>query len=281
MSVELLTNTKIDRLRIAPLRKLSDFESAWADDVDLLALADSGQGRFVVGFAVSQRLIESALRLRYEVFNVELEKGLLTSRDSWMDWDQFDDQMTHCVLIDRHNGEVVGTYRLQVAKDGRALYCAQEYDLAPLEPLLPTSIECGRACIAKSHRSPQSVLQLWTGIGAFMQMHEAVHVFGCCSLTSIDPDDGWRAMKTLRRFGWLHPRLIARARPDYSCGDAAREFEEELGPAIPLPKLFHAYMRLGAKVVSEPAVDRAFGTVDFLVMIDRREVNRSALALAL
>jgi hypothetical protein len=66
----------------------------------------------------------------------------------------------------------------------------------------------------------------------------------------------------------LHDTLLLPARESYSCGPASREFDDDLGPAEPLPKLFSAYLRLGGKIISEPALDRAFGTVDFLVLVD-------------
>ena len=54
-------------------------------------------------------------------------------------------------------------------------------------------------------------------------------------------------------------------------------YAPDLGNAIPLPKLFRAYMSLGAQVISEPALDREFGTVDFLVMLDGHWVALSKL----
>jgi len=279
MPAEFLFQPHTPPFSTAEIRQLSDFGAASRDGIDVLTLQPEPLGRYFTGFAVSPRAIESALRLRYQVFNVELNEGLMASRQTGLDRDTFDDQMVHCVLIDSEINEVVGTYRLQSARDQRPLYSAQEYDLAPLTPLLPQAVECGRACIAKAHRSPQSVLQLWAAIGAYMQMQNAFHLFGCCSLTSIDPDDGWRAMQTLRRYGWLHPEFFLKPMPEYSCGSTELEHDPAIGDAIPLPKLFHAYMRLGAKVISQPAIDRQFGTVDFLVMIDRRQVNMSTLAI--
>ncbi len=41
--------------------------------------------------------------------------------------------------------------------------------------------------------------------------------------------------------------------------------------------LLSASLRLGAKVLSEPAYDRRFGTIDFLVMLDAQGVGLSSL----
>ena len=40
-----------------------------------------------------------------------------------------------------------------------------------------------------------------------------------------------------------------------------------------MPKLFGTYLRYGAKVCSDPAIDRFFGTIDFLALIDVRDVD--------
>ena len=92
-----------------------------------------------------------------------------------------------------------------------------------------------------------------------------------------DPDDGWRALRTVRDKGYLHADLYLPAVESCSCGDPERERDTSLNGDLKLPKLFSTYMRLGAQVISEPAIDRDFGTVDFLVLMDAHEVTLSQL----
>jgi putative hemolysin len=250
-------------------------------DVDFLELPGCSSGALRVGYAGSEKAIRAAQRLRFEVFNEELNEGLLASLATGRDEDPFDAQMTHLLIVERGTDRVVGTYRLQTkatAAAHRGLYAAEEYDLATLEPWLKNGVECGRACVAADHRSFAAVLLLWKGIVAFSCLTGCPWLFGCCSVTTLDPNDGWRAMKTLREAKCLHPTLMAPATPAFSCGEPSRENAPEIGGAIELPKLFSAYMRLGALVVSEPALDRAFGTVDFLVMLDARSIRLAALS---
>lgn len=256
-----------------------DFERR-REQVDFLALPHRPADRYVAGFASSRRCIEAAQRLRFEVFNLELEEGLASSLATGLDRDRYDDQMTHLVLLDQASGAVVGTYRLQTVthalKTG-GIYSGQGYDLAPMEPYFPESVELGRACLAVDHRNFRAMITMWLGIGAFMNAYHQRYLFGCCSLTTQDTDDGWRAMKTIREGKCLHPDVLVRARPSHSCGPPEREFAADLGPALKLPKLFRTYLRLGSVVVSEPAIDREFGTVDFLVMIDAKQIALSSL----
>ncbi len=269
----------LEKFRIQDLKSIADLEQL-REGVDLLALPGWQTGRYAVGFAVSRRCVERALRLRYQVFNLELGEGLASSVRTGLDEDIFDEQMTHVVLMERASEEVVGTYRIQTLAHALAhhgIYAAAEYDLTGLEPWFHSSAECGRACIHTNHRSMPALVHLWRGLRAFLDMNGLRWIFGCCSLTSTDPDDGWRAMKTLRADNSLHETLMMPARADFSCGSRKREFDPQLGPALKLPKLFRTYIRLGSRVVSEPALDRGFGTVDFLILQDAQHPKMSSL----
>ncbi len=247
---------------------------------DIAVFPLKGRDDYRVGVVRSDRALEDVLRLRYEIFNLELGEGFSQSFLTGLDCDAFDTQMTHLVLMHASTPRIVGTYRLQTVNHALAtggLYCAQEFDVAPLEPYYNLAVESGRACIAKDHRSFAAVLTLWLGIGAFMNLYQQRYVFGCCSLTTRDPDDGWRAMKTILTKDYLHPQIRIKATPKCSCGQPERLHDPDLGPGIALPKLFRVYMSLGAKVISEPAIDHDFGTVDFLVLLDGYQVALSGL----
>ena len=266
-------------LRVDAFRSLDQFRADW-DRIDISLLPGIEQEDYYVGLAASTRCVELAQRLRYEVFNIELGEGLASSAVDGLDQDAFDAQMSHLVLVNRADGSLAGTYRLQTVRQALAakgLYSAQEFDTAGLAPYFGQAVELGRACLSMPHRTFPAVIALWQGIGAFLKIHDHHYVFGCCSLTTQDPDDGWRALKTIRANGYLNPDLYLPARPNHSCGDPGREFDPALGDPIPLPKLFRTYMRLGTRVISEPAIDREFGTVDFLVMLDALTVTLSRL----
>ncbi|GAB4231382.1 MAG: hypothetical protein Kow00109_03510 [Acidobacteriota bacterium] len=246
--------------------------------VDFLLIPEMGLpgASYQAAFAVSRKAVEAALHLRYRVFNLELGEGLASAHETQLDEDEFDRVMTHVVILDGGRREVVGTYRLQTleqaARHPVGSYCARQYDLEPLRPVWGVSTECGRACLAKEHRSPRALLALWLGIGAFLNLHRQRYLFGCCSIPSRDPAVGWAAWDMLRKSAAVHPELCLRARRQFSCGPPPQRL-----PEVTLPKLFRVYLRLGAKVVSEPSFDAEFGTVDFLVLLDARQVALSSL----
>jgi putative hemolysin len=39
-------------------------------------------------------------------------------------------------------------------------------------------------------------------------------------------------------------------------------------PGPPPPKLLRTYLSIGAKICGPPAIDREFGTIDFLTLLD-------------
>ena len=89
--------------------------------------------------------------------------------------------------------------------------------------------------------------------------------------------DGWRALRTIRETGSLHSQLYLPAHEAFSCGSEPPSEELAAEPQYKLPKLFRTYIRLGTKVISEPAIDIEFGTVDFLVLQDGKKFTFSQL----
>lgn len=274
------TGKILDRpLKSAPLQCFANRDRLW-NQVDVLTLPGRAGSAYTIGFASSDLCVQTAQRLRYEVFNLELDEGFTRSSIDGLDWDEYDAQMTHLVLMHTDELRVVGTYRLQTAMNGLmngGIYSSREFSLSRLSDYLPDAVECGRACLAADHRSLDAILQLWSGIGRFMQLSRCVYLFGCCSIKGTNPDDGWGAMKTLQSKGWMHPTLCLPAKREFACGETRMVGRLGAIEARALPKLFRTYLRLGASVVSEPAIDREFGTVDFLVLIDGRRVNLSSL----
>ncbi len=269
------------RLRTAPFRAKEELNIE-REDTDILLIPNVPQGKYQVGFAVSKAAIDQVLRLRYLVFNVELGEGLADGALSGLDQDPYDQQMTHLVLLCAASQQIVGTYRIQAASHAlrhKGLYSAQEYDLGALAPYMKETVELGRACLSQEHRAMDALLTLWSGLGHFMNLYGLHYLMGCCSITTTDPDDGWRALKTLRDKNHMHPELYLPAQPHYSCGSATRLDAPDLGPALKLPKLFRIYLMLCAHIISEPAIDREFGTVDFLTFMDGRQVKLSQLDL--
>lgn len=225
-----------------------------------------------VRFAASRGELDAVLRLRYRVFNLELGEGLAESHATGRDEDPFDATCHHLVVERDGSGTVIGTYRMQTSTmakaSGLGFYSGGEYDLEALpEAVRRDSVEIGRACIAREHRNRQVLFLLWKGLARYMQTNRRRFLFGCCSLPTLEAQEGAKALAYLRAAGHVHPEIEVPALPGFECSGAAGDPGGDPGH-YDLPPLFRTYLRYGAKVCSTPAVDRAFGTIDFLVLFD-------------
>jgi len=210
--------------------------------------------------------IRAAQALRYEVFNLELNEGLVSSHATGLDADPFDAVCDHLLVEHVPTGSVVGTYRLQMgsaAKANLGYYCDQEFHFAVFEPLRAQIVELGRACVHRQHRNLVVLGLLWKGIADYAKARGGRYLMGCSSITSQDPAVGASAYADLCRKYLVAPQWRTTPLPAYEC--SLRHIAAE---PVSVPKLLRAYLTLGAKICGPPALDAHFKTIDFLTMMD-------------
>ncbi|MDX2034738.1 MAG: GNAT family N-acyltransferase [Blastocatellia bacterium] len=229
-------------------------------------------GSLEVRLATSFIEIDAAMRLRFEVFNLELQEGLLSSFDRGYDSDAYDSYCDHLVVNDLPTGRIVGTYRLlrrSVADRNIGFYSENEFDLSNLRRLPGELVELGRSCIARSHRSFATINLLWTAITQYAIEHNAPYLFGCGSLHTSNRQE------VARIYSWLRENHFApekfRVHPVPSCrmeleegADAAHD-RETIRKVSPIIK---GYLRAGARVCGAPAYDEEFGTADVPILME-------------
>ncbi|GGG71338.1 GNAT family N-acetyltransferase [Edaphobacter dinghuensis] len=227
-------------------------------------------GRYIARLALRDGEREAAYRLRFRVFNLEMNEGLESAYEDGFDKDHFDEVCDHLIVVDKVSGEIVGTYRLQmgdVAKRYFGYYSEQEFCFAPYEAMRNEIVELGRACIQREHRSPEVLHLLWRGIARYALANGGRYMMGCCSLTSQDADMGWAVYESLQ--DWMvEPELRTVATTAFTLPAMTTKLEE-----VRAPKLLRAYLTIGAKICSEPAIDREFKTIDFLTLMDLQTLH--------
>jgi putative hemolysin len=67
---------------------------------------DINEDRYIVKLAENMAEVDAALKLRFEVFNLELHQGLSSSYITLRDEDPFDKQCNHLIVIDKATGIV-------------------------------------------------------------------------------------------------------------------------------------------------------------------------------
>ncbi|HEX6624721.1 MAG TPA: GNAT family N-acyltransferase [Pyrinomonadaceae bacterium] len=234
------------------------------------------KGVYVVRFARTPEELDAVLRLRFRVFNLELNEGLESSYLSGRDADEFDPTCHHLIVVEAASGEAVGTYRLrtgEMADEAGGFYSEGEFDLSALpRRVREGAVEIGRACIAREHRNKQVLFLLWKGLAAYMLHNRKRYFFGCCSLPTQDAREGLRALNRFQRQGHLHPTLHVPPQTGFECVPEGYFVVD--GQEAALPRLFHTYLRFGAKVCGPPAIDRRFKTVDFFVLFDAQGMTQ-------
>jgi putative hemolysin len=83
---------------------------------ELLPEFEAEAGRYAVRVVRTPAELDAALRLRFEVFNLELAEGLDSSFLTGRDEDEFDATSHHLLVFERASGRAVGTYRLRTAE---------------------------------------------------------------------------------------------------------------------------------------------------------------------
>lgn len=228
------------------------------------------QGAYRLRLAANQGEREAAFRLRFMVFNLELQEGLEPAYLTGLDTDQFDAICDHLVVEHAPTAQIVGTYRLQTGPTASAncgYYSAREFDFAPYQPLRNQIVELGRACIQRDHRSTEVLYLLWRGIAAYAVACGCRYLIGCSSLTSQDGRHGMAAYEYLSDY-LVEEALRTVPTPPFQVSFSGTP---QSNPAI--PKLLRTYLAIGAKICGPPAIDREFKTIDFLTLLDMQSLH--------
>lgn len=240
-------------------------ERRWApDDVELR------HGPYLAKFAIGTGELDAALRLRFEVFNLELNEGLQSAYASGHDHDAFDAICDHLIVEHIPSKKIVGTYRLQTgitAGENLGYYSQREFDFAPYETFRAEMVELGRACIHREHRSTEVLSLLWRGIAEYALNHGSRFLIGCSSITSQDPTRGSAVYKRLLE--WRVEDSL-RTIPH---GSFAMPIVHSSSTNDSVPKLLRAYLSIGARICGPPALDSEFKTIDFLTLLDLEHLH--------
>jgi len=239
------------------------------------------EGNYEVRFARNREQLDEILKLRFEVFNVELAEGLDESWQTGRVRDPFDDVCHHLLVTSLRDGKIVGTYRLQTSAMANAnigFYSQGEFELAGLpDPVRSDSVELGRACVALEHRNKQVLFLLWRGLALYVAHNQLRYLFGCCSLTSQDAVEGRAVMGYLEDKGLVLDDIHVDPQDSVVCYPPGTAVDPAF--EVHIPKLFRTYLRHGAKVCGPPAIDREFKTIDYLVLFDVAAMDEKRLRM--
>ena len=263
-------------MHVLPESRVLRFEPAVRPlEVGDISPGELAEGRYVVRLARTHQEVQAALRLRFEVFNLERGEGLATSFATGRDEDVLDSTSHHLILIERSRRQVIGTYRLrnyENAKTPEGFYSSTEFDLSSLPIDVPkNAIEVSRACLAKSHRNASALRLLWKGLASYSMRQQKSYVFGCVSLGGQNPIEGGQLFEVLSDGGHLHPHFRVQSQMGFKCLWYKSAGSDRRTATLRNP--IQPYLQMGAKVCGPPAMNRQFRTIDFFTILNLKEVE--------
>jgi|WetSurMetagenome_2_1015567.scaffolds.fasta_scaffold00042_24 L-ornithine Nalpha-acyltransferase len=229
----------------------------------------------IVKQAVTQDELIAALRLRYEIFNLEMNEGLVSSDKTGLDRDEYDLMCDHIIVVDAERQTVVGTYRMLLGSEAErniGYYSETEFEMSSFRKLQGEKLELGRACVRRDYRCQAVLGLMWSFIAGHIDRFDVRYVFGCGSIHTINP----AVISSI--YGHLRSGYMSSAEFRVTPLKKAPGFNPNLAPNMRLvskhmPPLLCAYLRLGAQIAGEPAFDEEFGVSDFLFMLHRNKLT--------
>jgi len=255
-----------------------ELAKTFANRVKIDKVSDS---RYSAKLVETPKELEAVLRLRFDVFKRELSENDNEKIDSGLDFDKYDLHCEHLIVTDNKTGEAIGTYRLntiETAKDSSGFYAYTEFSIEDLPTkILERSIELGRACIAKKHRNSRVLFMLWKGLANYLTVTGKQYLFGCCSIFTQDGEVAAKVLNRLDADGNVHESIRVSPRENRKC--ISNNFSSGDSEEVELPALVSIYLRIGAKICGEPAIDREFKTIDYFVIFDVNTINEKYLKM--
>lgn len=231
---------------------------------------------FELKLAQDKKEIEQALRLRYEVF--KLEMAGLGGESPELDEDIYDKICDHLIVIDKTANKIVGTYRLFLSSrvdKNLGFYSEKFFDIRNIKKLASSGelLELGRSCIHRDYRCRPVINLLWSGIAKYVKDYDVRYLFGSVRLLTCAPTEvsitfkfikeRFYAGSKLRVYPWRKTRFKG-LKENVKVENPREIFHK-------LPPLVKGYLRIGTLVCGEPAINE-LGAVVIFVLLDTQNI---------
>lgn len=234
---------------------------------------------FEVKLAQDKKEIQDALRLRYEIFRLQMQGNSKLPKAYELDTDIYDKFCEHLIVIDRMKNKVVGTYRLLLGSkvDKTIGFACEEYfDICNIKKLAKEGeiMELGRSCVHRDYRSRPVINLLWTGIAKYIKDYNVGYLFGAPRLYTKEPG------KVSRIFKFIKERFYApskyRVYPKFE--NRFKGLKQNIAIPNPrqiwhrLPPLIKGYIKAGVVVCGLPAINPHLDSVTIFVLLDVQKI---------
>ena len=231
------------------------------------------RGHFTIKTVETRRELWQVFKLRYEVFHREYKNRRFPFG---IDRDRYDQWADHLAIVDNRIGKIVGTYRLINSAISTDFYSASEFEMESVSSLTGGKVELSRACIHKSYRNGSVINMLWRGICEYVVACDARWLFGMGSLKTTDTAEIAGIYRQLIEEGSVDPSIKVSAKPGYQMA----AFEDYVARAVPseeaalqVPTLVRSYLKAGAMIGTDVALDADFNCADLFIVMDMTKVS--------
>jgi putative hemolysin len=245
------------------IRNTRNNSANFIDNIPVIAT-----NNYVLKLAKADEL-ESILRLRFKVFNIELGLGKSTPDMNDMDADEFDPIFHHLILGCKKTGATIGTYRMQtysMATQALGFRCAKYFNIDSIsDAVLKSTVEIGGACVAREHRNLEALSLLWKGLANYLLWSGNKYFLGCTTLPTDDIVQATCAYNYFQKNNLIHPNFLVYPQSQFYCdiGSYSPDVVQ-----LKLPTILQIYLASGAKICSLPALDKDYKCIDFLTIFD-------------
>jgi len=237
------------------------------------------RGNFIIKTIENARELEQVLKLRFEVFYQELlDRTAIIAKDI----DEFDFICDHLVIFDREKQKYAGTYRLNLSSFSKRFYSAQEFNITDILNLPGIKLELGRACVDREYRTGVIISLLWRGLVEYIKLSGTKYLFGCSSVKTMDKKEVALLYLYLMKYFKAPDGFMVEPAKNFripSFAGYVRQLKlDEQSTSIAkslIPPLLHFYLKAGAVVCGEPALDKSFKCVDFFTVLDMNNLKKS------
>jgi putative hemolysin len=234
-------------------------------------------GSYLIKTAETSSEIIESFRLRDEVFNQEF-RGI---EKASLDFDKFDYYFDHLIIVRKDTKKIIGTYRLNCSSYSKESYTALEFDVDSILQTKGPVLELGRACIHKDYRKGSVISLLWRGITEYMNLCEAKILFGCSSVKVSTAREAALIFRYLEDQKMLTNTFQCKPTKKYRFDNFESWYgyfnkglsaEQATEAESLVPPLLRSYLKLGAKIVCEPAFDEDFDCIDLLTVLKKEDL---------
>ncbi len=228
-------------------------------------------GKYEVKIASNIFELYQVFRLRYKVLVKEQAKK--KRKYFKIDYDEIDFSCDHLIIRNIKKNKIIGTYRLNPNFERDQYYSENEFNLGKFKNIEGIKLELGRACIHKKYRDGRTLDLLWHGLANYCQIVKPDFLFGCASFFTEDFNKGMHLIDVLFEKEKISNKYNIISWTPVPSLFLTKKWKDDFYKKN-CPPLLKMYLKAGAKVHGKFYHDSFFQCLDYLVILDMKDISK-------